>query len=78
MRMVDKNMRRKILSELEKLWDKYPDQRLGQLLENYVFFKGQRGDTTSVRLFFQLDEETLEILKTSKKKKILEGQNESK
>lgn len=27
----------RILDKLDKLWHKYPDQRLGQLLENYVF-----------------------------------------
>ena len=51
-----------ILKLLRKLWKKHPDQRLGQLLENYVFFAGQRGDLTSVRLFYQEDLRTLAIL----------------
>jgi hypothetical protein len=60
--MVDNKT--EILERLAKLWDKYPEQRLGQLLENYVFFNGKRGDITSVKLFFQRDENTLEILKS--------------
>lgn len=47
-----------ILELLKKLWNEYPEQRLGQLLENYVFFSGQRGDETSVRLFHQQDNDT--------------------
>lgn len=27
----------RILAKLEKLWEQYPDQRLGQLLENFVY-----------------------------------------
>lgn len=53
---------REILKLLRKLWEKHPTQRLGQLLENYVFFAGQRGDLTSVRLFFQEDLRTLAII----------------
>ena len=41
---------------IEKLWKKYPDQRLGQLLENYVF--GHRESC-----FFQDDMETTIRLK---------------
>ena len=51
-----------ILKKLEKIWEKYPDMRLGQLLENYVFFGGQRGDKTSVALFYQEDSLTEELL----------------
>ena len=58
----------KILKLLEQLWNKSTDQRLGQLLENYVFYQGERGDGTSVRLFYQEDDETERILK-----KILKG-----
>lgn len=52
----------RIISKLEKLWRKYPQQRIGQLLENYVFVEGKRGDKTSVRLFHQLDETTEEYI----------------
>lgn len=57
----------RILVLLSKLWKKYPDQRLGQLLENYIFTEGQRGDKTSVRLFYQEDTDTEKILKKAKK-----------
>jgi len=52
-----------ILKLLRKFWKKYPNQRFGQLLENYLFFQGQRGDKTSNMLFFQEDKETLDILR---------------
>jgi len=61
--MRDKKRIKRILKLLEELWKKYPDQRLGQLLENYVFFQGERGDSTSVRLFHQQDDLTEKILK---------------
>lgn len=28
----------RILKRIEKLWERYPDQRLGQLLQNYAGF----------------------------------------
>ena len=52
-----------MLALLEQLWNKYPDQRLGQILENFVFFQGKRGDLTSVKLFHQEDDVTEKILK---------------
>ena len=52
----------KILDELKSLWNRHPDMRLGQLLENYVFTDGKRGDKTSVRMFYQEDDETLRKL----------------
>jgi len=65
--MRDVNRIEKVLTELGALWNKYPDQRLGQILENYVFIKGDRGDRTSVTLFYQEDGETLKILKETNK-----------
>ena len=53
---------KKILGMLEKLWNEYPEMRLGQLLENFVFVKGERGDATSVSLFYQGDDYTEAIL----------------
>lgn len=53
---------KKILGMLEKLWNEYPDMRFGQLLENFIFFKGERGDSTSVSIFYQEDDETEAIL----------------
>jgi uncharacterized protein YihD (DUF1040 family) len=54
---------REILKLLRKLWEANPDQRLGQILENYIFFEGQRGDKTSCSLFYQEDSRTLTVLK---------------
>ena len=53
---------KRILEKIERLWNRAPDQRLGQLLENYIFIRGQRGDKTSVRLFFQEDDDTEESI----------------
>ena len=53
---------KKILRMLEKLWNEYPDMRLGQLRENFIFVKGERGDNTSVMLFYQEDDDTEEII----------------
>ncbi len=35
--MRDSKRIKRILNKIEKLWNKYPDQRLGQLLGNYIF-----------------------------------------
>ena len=50
-----------ILQLLENVWNKYPHQRLGQLLENLVFIKG--GD----KMFYQSDEKTIKQLKNEVK-----------
>jgi len=34
--MRDKKRIKRICEKLEKLWNEYPDMRLGQLLENFV------------------------------------------
>lgn len=60
--MRDKERIDRILNKLGKVWKKYPNQRLGQLLENYIFFKGERGDKTSFNLYLQRDTETEKIL----------------
>ena len=44
-----------ILNKIKDLWEKNPWMRLGQLLENYIFVDGFRGDKTSVKLFYQTD-----------------------
>ena len=61
--MRDPKRIKRIAKLIVELWSKCPDQRLGQLLENYVFNKGQRGDKTSIGLFFQEDDETEFLLK---------------
>lgn len=53
-RRLDTN-KTKILKSLRELWKKYPNQRFGQLLENFIFHK----DT----MFHQDDKLTEEILK---------------
>jgi uncharacterized protein YihD (DUF1040 family) len=62
-KMRNKKRIKRILKLIEKLWNKYPDQRLGQLLENYVFTQGKRGDKTSAMMFNQEDDETENQLK---------------
>jgi len=52
----------RILSKLSIIWNKYPDMRLGQLLENFIYTRGERGDKTSVRLFYQEDDTTEDII----------------
>ena len=66
--MINKEQE-EILKLLRKFWKKYPNQRFGQLLENYLFLQGQRGDKTSNMLFFQEDKETLDILRHLENKK---------
>ena len=61
-KMEKKSRIYRILSKLERLWNKYPNQRLGQLLENYIFLGGERRDATSVKLFYQGDDVTERIL----------------
>lgn len=43
-------MKDKILKLIKALWERYPEQRLGQLLENYVF--------DPKKMFYQEDKET--------------------
>jgi hypothetical protein len=55
-------IRKEILENLAELWDKYPSQRFGQLLENYVF--GHHEDTNSC-IFHIYDETTLHNIKAA-------------
>lgn len=48
-------MKKKLLELLEKLWEKYPEQRLGQLLENFIF--------EPEKMFNRLDRDIIEKLK---------------
>jgi hypothetical protein len=60
-----------ILGALKTIWEKVPDQRLGQLLENYVFLDGSRGkDQTSIALYAQEDTETLKNLQKIIKERV--------
>lgn len=44
----------RILLKVKRLWEFHPDQRLGQLLQNYIFGRGD--------IFFPEDDETEKIL----------------
>ncbi len=59
MRKPKPNHNKEILKLLEKLWQKYSNMRLGQLMENFVFLDGERGDKTSQKLYYQYDEKTI-------------------
>ena len=58
-----------ILDALKTIWEKSPDQRLGQLLLNYVFHDADYRDKTSIEMFDQEDNITLENLKEARKRK---------
>ena len=62
--MRDKARIKIILKKLEKLWNNHPDQRLGQLLENYVFDSEENRGIATMFLFYQEDNKTEEILDT--------------
>ena len=53
--MLRQNYNRKILRELEKLIDKYPDQRFGQLVANYIFPYYRQRD-----IFYEESQKTFE------------------
>jgi hypothetical protein len=55
-----------ILDELKNLWMLVPDQRLGQLLLNYIFHNADHRDETSIEIYGQEDDLTLDILKKLK------------
>ena len=52
--MRDPKRIKRILKEIETLWELVPDQRLGQLLQNYVFGRGD--------IFFQEDDKSEKII----------------
>ena len=53
--MTRQQYNRKILRELDKLIDKYPDQRFGQLIANYIFPFYREED-----IFFEESQKTFE------------------
>lgn len=64
--MRDPERIKEIIAELEKLWLRHPDYRLGQLLENFVFQRrvvSGSGLMEGIMLFFQEDDVTLEKLR---------------
>lgn len=59
--MFRQNYNRKILKELEKLIDKYPDQRFGQLIANYIFPYYRQRD-----IFYEESQKTFENIELIK------------
>lgn len=55
--MERKNYNKKILRELDKLINQYPNQRFGQLIANYVFPDYRQQD-----IFYEESKETLNNL----------------
>ena len=53
--MTRQQYNRKLLRELDKLIDKYPDQRFGQLIANYIFPFYREED-----IFFEESQKTFE------------------
>ena len=60
--MREKERIKRICEKLEKVWNKVPDQRLGQLLENYVFDSGENRGPATCFLFYQEDVKTEKII----------------
>lgn len=57
--MTRKEANKEILKELEKLINKYPEQRMGQLLCNYVFPFYRERD-----IFFEESTDTLKTIQS--------------
>jgi len=62
-KMRDKKRIKPLLDELEKLWNKCPDMRFGQLIENYLFPTTFCSKGAHVYLFHQEDHETIKAIK---------------
>lgn len=81
--MRDKKRIERILSKFKILWELVPDERLGQVFENYLLTNKSRGDATSRELFFTEDttyEEKLDkFIKFYKKREMkFDGHNKNK
>lgn len=75
--MRDPKRIERICSLIKELWEKCPDMRLGQLMENFVFSKIQRlGEPPIVLLWGQEDDETEKMLEKALKR--LRRENEVK
>jgi len=53
--MRDEKRIDKILDKVKVLWKMVPDERFGQVVENYLLTNKNRGDGTSAELFFTED-----------------------
>ena len=54
----------RMVEKLRTLWHRHPDQRLGQLIENYVIPSGEMRGASTAWLFYTEDEETEALLDT--------------
>jgi len=63
--MRDPNRIPEILKELEKVWSKYPDLRLGQLIINLSYVKRRNSGLNRENvIYYEEDEDFLEFLKS--------------
>ena len=63
--MRDPNRIPEILKELEKIWSKYPDLRLGQLIINLSYVKRRNSGLNRENvIYYEEDEDFLEFLKS--------------
>jgi len=63
--MRDPNRIPEILKELEKIWSKYPDLRLGQLIINLSYVKRRNSGLNRENvIYYEEDENFLEFLKS--------------
>jgi hypothetical protein len=53
--MREKKRIERILDKFKTLWKLVPDERFGQVFENYLLSNKNRGDATSAELFFTED-----------------------
>lgn len=60
----------RILEKLGKLWKEYPDQRLGQLIENYVIPAGKMRGPNTCWIFYAEDDVTEKNLDKELNKKV--------
>ena len=63
-----------ILDALKQLWTLVPDQRLGQLLLNYIFREADHRDQTSIEMYAQEDDETLSAIKANITRRVKESE----
>jgi hypothetical protein len=64
----DPDRKDRIIDMIRELWHTVPDQRLGQLIENYIIPSGDMRGAATCWLFYAEDDETEERLKKIIKK----------
>ncbi len=66
--MRDPKRIHRICEKLEKLWNEYEDQRLGQLIENYIIPSGELRGPNTCWIFYREDDEAEKCLDKELKK----------